>query len=944
MDFEALAESLPLGVYLLHPDGTCAYVNRWYARYTGVGQDSARGDGWRDVVHPHDLQRLDACKGVGIATRTAYNCEYRLRASDGTYRWFRSSAEPYLDIGGALKQWIGTLTDVHDQFLASVDHDRTLDVLPEIVWVGRETGEIEYFNRQWTAVTGMSTESARGVGWFYSLHEDDRARGVAAWRHSIQTGEPCDIELRFRTGDGSYRWLLVRARAVLDEVGSAKRWHGVATDIDDRHRLQSALIESERRFRELADVLPHLVWTTTADGQLDFLNRRFSEVTGIDREAAVANTWSDIVHPDDREVSDLQLHATFARGEAGEREHRIRTSDGTYRWMLAHTMPIRDANQVITGWLSTATDIETQKRSQRSLRFLARISGLLGESLELESTLRGLTATSSEEFASRCTVGLLQSDGETKINAIAQDGHVIATNRSGVSITHSPSPIAQVIGNRAPMLVHALDDRDHPERGNHARYFASIGMRYALIVPMVTGKHVVGGISFARRSEDGPFDGDDFVLARSVAERAATAIDNAHIHEALERTEQATRIYGRFSAELARSIETAATLKRLAELAIEEIGETSSVGLLQSDGQIAVHANAIRNGSRIDVDTVRFLRLLPKTSAMARVAATGEPLLQRTIGEDDLRATAGDDARLDTFIRTLGLQSALVVPLIAHGEILGAMTFCRVTPNVPYDERDLALAQQLAERAAIAISNAQQYERINNIATVLQTASMPLTLPQVTNCRFSAIYRPAKREAMIGGDWYDVFALGDGRVGITIGDVLGSGLDAAVTMAKLRQAMQSCAVLEPDPITMLDAADATLRLHDANGLATAIAAIYDPRSRRLRFASAGHPLPVLRSGKNVGTFDAITLPPLGVRDLAVGEVCTTWLNVGDTIVFYTDGLVESTHDIIEGTARVLATLSENIPLGTTTDAHAIADSVLPDGARDDVAIVTLTVV
>jgi len=357
-----------------------------------------------------------------------------------------------------------------------------------------------------------------------------------------------------------------------------------------------------------------------------------------------------------------------------------------------------------------------------------------------------------------------------------------------------------------------------------------------------------------------------------------------------------------------------------------------------------VHASALRSNPRVDVDAVRFLRLLPKTSAMARVATSGKPLLQRSITEDDLCATAGDDAELDALVHALGLKSALVVPLIAHGECLGAMTFCRVTSDTPYDERDLALAQQLAERAAIAISNAQQYERISNIATVLQTASMPATLPQIANCRFSAIYRPAKREAMIGGDWYDVFALGDGHVGITIGDVLGSGLDAAVTMAKLRQAMQSCAVLEPDPITMLDAADATLRLHDSNGLATALAAIYDPRTRRLRFASAGHPLPVLRSGKNVGTFDAVTLPPLGVRDLAVGEICTTWLNVGDTIVFYTDGLVESTHDIIEGTARVFETLGKNAPLGTPQDAHLIADSVLPDGARDDVAIVTLTVV
>ena len=932
-------------MYLSRPDGSCAYVNRWYVAYTGITQESARDQGWTDAVHPADRERVQERDAIGIAARAPYTCEYRLRASDGTFRWHLASSSPHFNEIGTLTHWIGTITDIHDQFLASVDHDRTLDVLPTIVWVGRETGEIEYFNAEWTAVTGMSTESACGVGWFDSLHLDDRPRAVKAWRHSIETGEPCDIELRFRTHDGTYRWLVVRARAVLDEVGSAKRWHGVAIDIHDRHRLESALIESERRFRELADALPHLVWTTTADGKLEFLNRRFTEITGIERITALETGWVDIVHPDDREESERHLRATLERGEASEREHRLRTADGSYRWMLAHTMPIRDANAAIVGWLSTATDIEAQKRSQRSLRFLARISGLLGESLALDLTLRGLTVTASEQFSSRCTVGLVRADGVVSVNAIAQDGQVITNDRAGFQpLPRASSPITNVVVTRAPYLMDTVRDIRDATRSEQAAYFAKMGMRYILAVPLITGKRVIGGICFARRAAEGPFDSDDFILARSVAERAATALDNARAHEALERTERATRIYGHFSAELARSIETEATLKRLAELAIEEIGETSSVGLLQPDGQIAIHATAVRTGSRVDVDAVGFLRLLPKTSAMSRVATSGEAILQQDIGEEELRATAGDDDRLEAFLRVLSLKSALVVPLVAHGECFGAMTFCRVTPGQPYDERDLALARQLGERAAIAISNARQYERINNIANVLQTASMPATLPQIPNCRFSAIYRPAKREAMIGGDWYDVFALGDGRVGITIGDVLGSGLDAAVTMAKLRQAMQSCAVLEPDPITMLDAADATLRLHDANGLATAIAAIYDPRARQLRFASAGHPLPVLRSGKNVGTFDSVTLPPLGVRDLSIGEVCTTWLNVGDTIVFYTDGLVESTHDIIEGTARVLATLSEQIPLGTTSDARMIADSVLPDGARDDVAIVTLTVV
>ncbi|HEV2643344.1 MAG TPA: PAS domain-containing protein, partial [Candidatus Elarobacter sp.] len=138
------------------------------------------------------------------------------------------------------------------------------------------------------------------------------------------------------------------------------------------------------------------------------------------------------------------------------------------------------------------------------------------------------------------------------------------------------------------------------------------------------------------------------------------------------------------------------------------------------------------------------------------------------------------------------------------------------------------------------------YERAHRIAVTFQDASLPKTLPIIENLRLSADYRPGNTESTIGGDWYDAFLLPDGRVALTIGDVLGSGLAAAVIMGKVRQSMRSAAVLSPDPESMLDVADRTIRDESDDTYATALAAIYDPRVGQFSIASAGHAGPVLR--------------------------------------------------------------------------------------------------
>jgi PAS domain S-box-containing protein len=229
-----------------------------------------------------------------------------------------------------------------------------------------------------------------------------------------------------------------------------------------------------------------------------------------------------------------------------------------------------------------------------------------------------------------------------------------------------------------------------------------------------------------------------------------------------------------------------------------------------------------------------------------------------------------------------------------------------------------------------------------HIAETFQSAQLPNRLPRVSGFVLSALYRPADAAARVGGDWYDAFPLPDGRIGLSIGDVMGHGLDAAVTMGKLRQAIQSAAFVNPDPPVILDAASSTLMLHDRDMIASAIAAILTPHTATLTFAAAGHPLPLIRRRDATLLEFHGTAAPLGLSARCDAQRHTAELMPGDIAVFYTDGLIEATRDADIGERMLRTALASSKSLGSEDAASRLHERVLGRyDSPDDVAILTV---
>lgn len=290
---------------------------------------------------------------------------------------------------------------------------------------------------------------------------------------------------------------------------------------------------------------------------------------------------------------------------------------------------------------------------------------------------------------------------------------------------------------------------------------------------------------------------------------------------------------------------------------------------------------------------------------------------------------------------------ATVLEYISDGhEKLGTIT-CHTFAAGGFDRvARKAIAVLAAELGAVLAARAV-LRREHRVADRLQRALLPGTLPVVAGAQFHAAYRPASDEAEIGGDWYDAFHLPDGRVALSIGDVAGHGLEAAVIMGEIRQAIRTAAVAAASPSGVLDYVNRVVTLRDSIGMVTAIFATYEPQTSQLAYAVAGHPSPllVLADGSvyrlPCGTF------PLGCTDGLNSPDWTFTLPPGSNAVFYTDGLIENDRDVCSGERRLVESLRalarERDPSSAWDPAAMLLERIFNGGSnRDDAAALFLS--
>src|SRR5271170_766291 len=320
---------------------------------------------------------------------------------------------------------------------------------------------------------------------------------------------------------------------------------------------------------------------------------------------------------------------------------------------------------------------------------------------------------------------------------------------------------------------------------------------------------------------------------------------------------------------------------------------------------------------------------------------TAKPVLEATIS----KSRAGEIAkawRRRPVGKLLSGASMLMLPLVARGTMLGFFACTRQEGFRRFDAYDSDIGMDFASRASIFIDNARRYTREHATALTLQRSMLPTGLSAPSSVEVKHRYLPGSKLIEVGGDWYESIALPGGRVALVVGDVAGHGVRAAVTMGRLRTAIQTLAMLELPPAESLQQLDELMQNIGAREphFATCAYAVYDAVSGECEVAVAGHLPPLLVRPDGTGEFlDVQPAPPLGVGTGLI-QSRTLTIEDGSLLVLYTDGLVEKrSRDIDEGLGRLRGIFGPGSPTRPLEDlCKATLDGVYSDEQRDDIAL------
>ncbi|MEU9123973.1 SpoIIE family protein phosphatase [Streptomyces sp. NPDC048506] len=436
---------------------------------------------------------------------------------------------------------------------------------------------------------------------------------------------------------------------------------------------------------------------------------------------------------------------------------------------------------------------------------------------------------------------------------------------------------------------------------------------------------------------------------------ATSVVDVTEQHRAATEAARARRrlaVIADASATVGTTLDVDQTAHELADVIVPELADMAAVDVLDAvlDGR---RPSALTRGGPARFRALAVSAAYP-TDALRAADPTGQiaayetdrlitrcvtearPVHVAQVAEEDLAHIAADPEGAALLGRA-GVHSYLAVPLIARGEVLGALSLYRARNPLPFAEDDVVLAVELAARAAVCIDNARSYQSERRTALTLQRHLMNHRPPQPTGMQIAYRYQPAQAASEVGGDWFDAIPVVGDKTALVVGDVMGSGINAAATMGQLRTTARALADLDLDPDEVLRHLD-----HIAVGLdpafATCLYAVYDPHRSLCRIAVAGHLPPVLvRAGQSPELLDLPTGAPLGVGGVPF-EQTTVPLHEGDQLVLYTDGLIETRQESIDSRLETLLTMLAK----PEPDLEGLCDRLLgalrDEHGHDDVAL------
>jgi PAS domain S-box-containing protein len=393
--FQTLADSVPQMVWMCTPDGLNAYFNQRWVEYTGMSLAESQGRGWNTPFHPDDQQPAWDAWNHATKTGETYRIASRLRAADGSYRWFLMRGVPLRDAAGRIVKWFGTCTDIDElkrgeealrnlnEELEKRVQERTaqlrdseerlalaLRASHEGVWDWNLETDAVWYSSRWKEMLGYAESEIEPHSSILRnlLHPDDRAPFDDALDAVLRGEREYEMEFRLRHKDGRYVDILSCGFPIRREpAGPIVRIVGTHFDLTERKRAEEALRQSERLYRAIGESIDYGVWMCAPDGRNTYASESFLKLVGMTQQQCSDFGWGEVLHPDDADRTITAWQECVRTGGTWDIEHRFRGVDGQWHAVLARGVPVRDEQGQITAWAGINLDISALKRAEEAL-------------------------------------------------------------------------------------------------------------------------------------------------------------------------------------------------------------------------------------------------------------------------------------------------------------------------------------------------------------------------------------------------------------------------------------------------------------------------------------------------------------------------------------------------------------------------------------------------
>ncbi|MEV1294990.1 SpoIIE family protein phosphatase [Pseudonocardia sp. NPDC049635] len=803
------------------------------------------------------------------------------------------------------------------------------DSTPALIWVDDPGGHRLFVNRGWLDFTGVDDPAKElGLDWRRRIHPDDRERFRSVTEAAARAHAPFEVEYRLLDRAERYRWVLDRGAPVRDGERAAG-YVGGCLDIDVQHREQ-------RRHRIYSEVAESLEREITRTGRTNRLVRavvdeRLADVALV-HDAEPAEGGVTLAVAADRaalepalsrlgplvplrerigrpEIIDAgRLDEVLDRLPAAQRRAwerlRIRSAMVVQLPARGRTSAVLTAARIEPGAPYAADDLDLLSEIGRRAG-LAIDNARLLEQERASAQRLGLLHRATAKMSAAATAGevaaiaadhivdLLDADfaglwevrGEW-LQALTGHGWDSETwRRAGRIRVDAPMGATEVLGTREPLWFSGA-------REWAARYPAQIGVvpehsQTLGYLPLVVGGRVLGVLAVSMLAERTLSEGDR-EAAVAVAELTAQALDRASM---LDAETEARRLAERLGA-VATGLARATDLDSVAAVVVEH-------------GRSSVGAEAV---ALLVIDDNGVLAPLgeagwPDDGPPMRTPARNHPLRQAVSGGEPIW-----NARDMSAARRYPVHTA--VPLMVAARPIGVLGM-RFAQEPTFTPEMQSFVRTMANQCAQAIVRAQLHQAEHEVAVTLQRSLLPQKLPDIERLSLATRYRPGTQGTEAGGDWFDVLDLGGGIVALVVGDVVGRGPSAAAVMGQLRSAVAANLVNGQPPAGALEQLDQfALRVRGATASTVAVALV-DIGTGALRYASAGHPPPLVAGPGGVRTLSEGRGVPLGISGRPPFAEATDRIEPGETILLCSDGLFERRDEVIDdGLARLTTAFGE----------------------------------